>query len=300
MTENRYEKLAAILSNYFSQGIMIPSDVLFFAESTYGMTADQLLSSLGDETFEDQQILFEMIVHPDQKIRSMIEPFLLEHVFDSNDIYIIVKMVLSKLTRVRLYVDSPGNEIKIENTRLPIHHFVSKLYINRQNKQICHALQDMLPEKIAVQASVIIRCDRHQLPEKSQAFLCRFIEKASSRSDDFIKLFELLLHSLNQMPGEQEIEPYLLDQHDACKKMLKEIDQFEKKKDQYSMEYLMMQRYQVPCESAQVVAKRLHLFKIILFDVLGLMPRMEPVVQKRDLGSFKSADDIGKMISSLS
>lgn len=300
MRKDKCAQLAALISDIFEQGLEITPDVIFFADSTYGMSSRELQDALADPDFDEIDTFMDLIFHPDEKARLGIEQMLCELGFEKDDEKMIANQIFSNCNMVPLFFDGRSRTFKFPVTRELVSNYISRLYIDRKNEDAVEALHANLPEQTALSASVRLRCLRRQLPERTNSFLCFFIARAKKRSVDFPELFELLLNLLGDMPENENIEAYLLLCRSRIKKMVEDIVQFEKKKNQYSMEYLMMQKYQVPHESEEVMSDRLRLINIIINDVLGIISRPQPSVGQEDLGSFNSSVDMEKLIRTLS
>ena len=258
------------------------------------------MASLTDESFEDREILLKMIFHPDQRIRMSLEPFLLKNRFEKASISGIVRRILQSISRLLIHAGDPHSGCYVALTEDLLQYYVSKVHIDRYHNNLAEGLKESLPEQTALQAGVLLRCNRHPLSDEAQIFLSNFIIKSRGKGIAFLPMFELVLSLLSHIPEKTNISDYFLEQQEAHLKMLEEIERFEKKKDHYSMEYLMMQRYRVPPESHEVVAARLSLLNTLVFDILELMPRVKQNIRQRDLGTFKPGDDIGKLIALLS
>ena len=95
-------------------------------------------------------------------------------------------------------------------------------------------------------------------------------------------------------------EECLLAKRDELLESLRSIREFEKKQEQFGMEYLLMQRYPVPTESVEVVSDRLRTVIFITDKLLNLRPADCSALLQRDFGTFSSDQDLGRLFRILS
>ncbi len=158
------------------------------------------------------------------------------------------------------------------------------------------------PPPDAQSAKIVLRCRGDRFAGASRRFLCSLIEKAADRKHNFAELFHLSLTLLAELPCDISAEAYFLDRKSVLNDTLKNIREFERKKDHYGMEYLMMQRYQVPIDSEETVLHRLELLSTITDDLFKLLPASTQYVRQLDLGGFNPTknNDLDKLFNRLS
>lgn len=271
--EQECGRLAEQLLEILDRGLVITTDTLFFAESTYGIAADNLEAVLTDAASEDGEILLELIFYPDQAIRNIVESVLGEATFNRQDETLIAQQIMRCKDRVRLSLPDGSNNFPITITEQLIGNFITKLYISRILDPDIHSIIDeSLSASTAIFAKVFLRCRNYNFSGKARQFLAVFIKKAAVMEDTFCELFEITLALLSQVPENTAIGDYFLEQRQMQKKTLEDIREFEKKREQYSMEYLMMQKYSVPHESEETVSHRLRMLTTIIDDILQIQP----------------------------
>ncbi|WP_256825621.1 hypothetical protein, partial [Pseudomonas juntendi] len=77
-----------------------------------------------------------------------------------------------------------------------------------------------------------------------------------------------LLSLVQDAPGDKRIEEYLLEERKRQVRLIQQIRDFERKLDQYGMEYLMMQRYPVPHESEACVVDTLRFLDTVIEEIM--------------------------------
>ena len=114
-------------------------------------------------------------------------------------------------------------------------------------------------------------------------------------SVDFVSDF---FRILSETPKGMRPEEHFFKQKRQLRQTLAEIRIFQKKMEQYGMEYLLMQKYQVPSESEEMVIEQLSQIESIL-RILGLKDPNEVYLGRRDLGAFDSDEDMERLFRTL-
>ena len=299
-TDNRYNQAAEAISTRLSRGLEITPDTLFFAESTYAMTPLDVKTALLNHDFEDRDILMELIFHPDRAARTALEPFFWEWMLKKEDTPVIAENIMIRVKNVTLFFVEPQTDFSIKAEDKWVTHYLNRLYMDRHNPDITRLLKKQLPSKTAAAAGVQLRCARGRLTGKSRQCLADFITAAKDRPETFETLFAFLLDLLRRHPLETRIDRYLQGHLQAFKKRLDQVRQFETKKDRFSMEYLMMQRYPVPCESEDHLLDQIRLMNTLMIDIFRMPPAGRHLIREQDLGSFNPASDLAALTRLLS
>ena len=282
-------------------GLTVPEETLFFAESTYGVQPATLAISLGDQEFEGQETLLDLLFFPDFKIRLAVEPYLIEHSFSTEDVRTLVKDLNKKISSIRFILPDGDNGFywPIEQGNLQL--FIGKLYIDRNMDATLSALLlEGFTVGTALTARIIMRCRGDSLGSEKLAFLIEFVEKSSAFSDHFSELFEFCLSLIAETAEDELLPAYFLKRKQDMIKTISDIRDFEQKHEQYSMEYLMMQRYPVPHDSEDEVWRQLKMLTIITDNIFGFKPDPSILSDYQNLGIFNPQADMGKIIRSLS
>jgi hypothetical protein len=300
---HKCDKIAEHVLGVMESGLVVFRDTLFFAESTYGLGGEELECALSDPEFEDRNIILELVFFPDRQLRSIVERTLNDSIFSREHEERIIEELVRVQKSVQLRIPDSGLSFQVPVTRSLLASMVEKLYILRvPDQKIFSALGESVSPEIALSAKILLRCRGDRFSDTSRYFLCRLIEKVSDKGHDFEKLFHLSLVFLAEMGQQTSAEAYFLEQKRVLADKLRNIREFERRKEQYGMEYLMMQRYQVPHESEDDVLERLQLLTTITDDLLGLLPPSVQHIQQRSLGEFNSKQDqdMDKLFRTLS
>lgn len=283
------------------QGIVISTDMLFYAESTCGLMPAELESALRDPHFEERDELLALILTPDMQMRAALEPLLLPSPACSPvELETIVHNLNSNIEGIRLLIHG-GISFNLSSEKSDIEYFVGKFYLDRVlDPMLVTTLDKLFPSEKVIACRLILRCRGDVYTENKIDFLCKFIEKSGAYEDQIIDLFNLMVTILAQMPEHEAIEEYLLSRRRQLIKKIKEIREFEQKRDHYSMEYLMMQRYPIPHESKEQVLDQLQMVTIITDLILGLPPDPSFQAELRNLGTYGRRTDLSDIIRMLS
>ena len=297
---DRITAIVTILLQEFTHGIRVEPQTLTFAESTYGITCATFASALADDDFEERDTLLNLLFFPNQNTRRAIELFLPESGLQDAEVATVSEQLYSAIDQVVFslpdgsvfsWVPEPGR----------IAYFVAKLYMDRKlDASITAALKKHVDGERLTAVRVTMRCRHIGFTSEGQALLITFIEKGAERTKDFESLIDLLFTLVSNLPPRIRLIEYLFDQHHYQKKLLHDIRTFQKKADQYGMEYLMMQGYPVPHESEENVSDRLKQYDILINQVLVLQDPRETYLNRRDLGTFDSNDDLQQLFRNLS
>ena len=283
------------------QGLIVSPDVLFHAESTFGLRPEEIESALQEPHFEERDELLALILTPDMQMRTALEPLL--RVAPACSPVEIERLVLSlgrKIEALNLRV--PG----VASFNLPVEqddleYFVGKFYFDRAiDPELAAALDNYFSLETVISCRLVLRCRGDVYAAREKNFICRFIEKCHAHEDQMIDLFTLMVALVAQMQENETMEGYLLGRRRQFIKRLKEIREFEQKRDHYSMEYLMMQRYPIPHESAEQLLDQLQMVTMITDSILDLPPDPSFQAELRNLGTCGRRTDISQIIKMLS
>ncbi|MEJ2057256.1 MAG: hypothetical protein P8X39_05395, partial [Desulfofustis sp.] len=273
---------------------------LFFAESTYGLKPAELAKTLRDDSFEEREVLLSLVLSPGYGMRQAIEPLLADSavpVGSPDQLSAAVSQRIESLT-FRL----PGGEAQVlEVGREEITYLIDKLYLDRTiEPTIDAALRRIFSPETLIDARLVLRCRGDTFSPVKLDFLVHFIECCGSFEDSFIELFSFLLTLIAEAGEDDSIENHLRESSRGIVETIKKIRIFEEKRERYSMEYLMMQRYPVPHESEDEMLKQLRLLSTITETILGLPPEPTLRLNHKELGRYRSTADIEQLINDLS
>jgi len=287
------------LTGIFNKGLTINQDILFFAESTYGISSTkEFLDTLSNDYFEDREVLLGLIFSPDRSLCLALESLIGGTVFTKQDEQAVIGYIGEKLEEAKLIFPDSTCFFYKHNLSAWIKQFVQKLYLRRLiDPQIILALDKYLPESVSSYSKMLLRFSAVNFSENTIRFFCDFIKQAAAREDRFLVYFEMVLSLIDQVPEDMAIEEGLFHHRLKYETMLHTMREFELQKKQYGMEYLLMSRFPIPHESEDEVREKLKLLNTVIFDILGYQPRLKPV--DRELGTLDPKKDMGKFFRML-
>lgn len=297
---NDNEKLERGIITLLRQGIDLPDETLFFAESTYGLSPSALGEALSDMHFEEREVLLLLVLTPGYSMREALEPLLSEVVVPIGARSQLVNAVSSQIKTMTLRPPS-GEALVLDVGRDEIAYFVDKLYLERAiDSSIDKALRRIFSAETVIGARLVLRCRGDLFRHSKRDFLVHFIDRCGAWEEHFIELFSLLLNLVAEAVEDGPIEDYLLERKRSVVETIKKIRLFEEKRERYSMEFLMMQRYPVPHQSEEEMLNQLYLLTTITETILGLPPEPSLRFDHKELGQYRSAADIEQLINDLS
>ncbi|MEE4167185.1 MAG: hypothetical protein V2I35_14375 [Desulfocapsaceae bacterium] len=293
-------EIEVLLTSLLKDGLTATEDSLFFMESTYGVTAAELETTINDHSFEDRHVLLNLFFSPTRSMREQLEPLLQTKPLGEEHISHIAGRIAGGISEVRMHVPDCRSFCCAVDDQA-INHFVDKCYMDRQlDPIIAPALQEQLSPAAATRVKVLLRCRNLIFSEQARRFMMICIARAADRVELFESVVELLLDMVSQAPARLGIVEYLFEQREFQKKRLNDIEEFAQRNKRYGLEYLLMQNYPIPHESEENVTALLHRFNRIIDELLDLQNPKEHYIDRRDLGAFAVGDDLGRLFRSLS
>ena len=301
MTRNRHcERIADYLLELSERGIQVPEETLFFAESTYGIEPADLGTTLAEGNFAEHELLLELMLFPDKSTRLGVERIIDGVALSVEQEDRIAGAVADGVESVR-FCPAGQQPFLLQLERAAVLHMVAKLYLTRSiDAEICRCLGEHVPAETSLEAKLTLRCRGDQFSGDERSIVCRVIETGSQEGPHFQELFRTTLEILAGRQQSMSSEECLLAKRTELLEGLRGIREFEKKQEQYGMEYLLMQRYPVPTESVEVVSDRLRMVMLITDKLLKLRPASRSGRLQHNFGTFSSDQDLDQLIRILS
>ena len=292
--------MSTIFLQTCKRGIDVAEETLFFALSTYGIEPENLGSALMDAGLEDRDLLLDLMLFHDNRTRLGVERIVDGSALSKEQQDRIVATVTERIGPIRFM---PGTQqpFELEVGEHGVVAMIAKLYLTRSlDADICRSLDTYLPHEERFAPKVMLRCRGEQFTGDESSIVCRVIEAAAQEGDYFLELFGTTLEILAGRQQSMSCEQCLLAKRSELLQSLKGIREFEKKLEQYGMEYLLMQKYPVPTESVELVYEQLRTVTYITDQLLALQPPYGGGIQQRDYGAFSSDQDLDRLFRLLS
>lgn len=296
-------KLIQNIEQRWRQGIIPCPDTLFFLESTFGISGSEDFHQIfGQLDSSEQEMILEMILFPDHDLRMSIEPHL-----DMNGLSTAQEDAFSRNLHGKfpqLTVNHPAwaDSIVLQISSDQIRLFTSRLKMKQPvDPLICRTLETSRSTPEMVQCRLFMRKSGMVVSDNKQQVLVKLIQNTAAHHPPFLKIFEIALDILSEAPEKGPLDRIFLSRRNQEKKMLDAIGDFEKKRERYSMEYLMSQRYPVPAKSYDETWERLQLLDVIISQILCIPLPFDPLPPRiEDLGRLDPKTDMSDIFKMLS
>ncbi|WDP92245.1 MAG: hypothetical protein HUN04_21990 [Desulfobacter sp.] len=294
--------IVCAIGQLWGEGIALSREALFFLESGFGIsTARELKEAMGEEASQEGEIILEYLLFPDQKLLCILESFLGPAGLTAEEAAGIARRLSRNYSRLDVFYPGQPEPIVIPVPPEQVTVFVSRLNLTGKiDLDICTALEKTAAAGDIPVFRVLLRNRTCRFEGRKKRFLLEFMSKSGGRPQDFGRVFELFLTLLSQAPGAADPAAYFLERVQGEVEMINRIREFERQLSRYSMEYLMLLKYPVPCESFERVSLRLSKLNLIVSDILGIPPPLCCDPPARDLGDFDPEKDLGKLMEILS
>ncbi|PIE64751.1 MAG: hypothetical protein CSA26_06845 [Desulfobacterales bacterium] len=292
------ERFVTFLALLLRSGLDLSSETLFFLQTTFGSAPADIADLLAGPESDEQEMVLNLVVVPDMKIRSAVEKRLVALELSDEDESWLVERLAGQVSEIPIRIPDSGS-FQLEMSVPLLLLFVTKLYIGRKpDPDIYDTLLDKVEnEALALEVLVEIRCRNICFDLPTKHFFISFVERLAGKSCAEKPLFDQLLTVIAARPEESTLAAYLLRLRRQALQTVREIADFQRKCDQYGMEYLMMQRYPVPFESEEEVTRRVDLLNTIINRMMIHDPA-EASIGNRNLGHF-SSDDGARLVRSM-
>ena len=296
--ETIFQAIGQILKN----GIILSRDALFFLDSSFGIsTAPELEKVLGEEDFPEREMILEYLMFPDKEHLIALEPVIDLDGLTAETVAELARQLVQEHCCLTLFHPEYPDPLHIQISLDQMETFVSRLNLTRKmDPDIHYALEKFATASDALSFKILLRSKNYGFSDEKKQFILEFIEKSERHPHKFVQVFELCLDLLSQAPEPGNLVAFFLERQQREKNMLKRIRKFEEKLARYNMEYLMLSKYPIPPESVDTVAQRLEKLNIIIWDILGMIPRPDVDLPVQDLGYFDPRKDMGRLVQTLS
>lgn len=259
------------LLEHLARGVMIDRAALEFVESSCGITGDQLAAALADEQWESRDMVLSLLFSPDLSLRRAVEHILGR---EQNGVVIAAELA-ARLAAARdsvALVLGDGRRL----TSIPLTVELAAILVDRLNLEqrldeyLASVLRELFTEERMVAVRVAMRSRKTRIDAEGRLFLETFFRHAETVGGMFDELLDPVLEMIGAKPANKALDEYLLDKRSQLLTSLEDLLDFERKRKQYGMEYLLMHRYPVPYQSEETVRRELAMIELLITGVLGL------------------------------
>jgi len=241
---------------------------------------ERLNAFLADDENSERDSLLDLMFYPDRTVQIELEPILASGRYSPED---------ERTIRERLLACAIESPIQWPDagllTRIPVPDFIKIRYLERL--KITWQLPDDLGAAIdkgilaAARPVVRVRLRNAGMPFSAGqvTFLCRFFERMDSSHPDYPDCLDLALSLLGHKGSTAMMYDLLVDYKRVCFRALEQARRFATRLRRSNMETLMLQGFQSPRESPEVLMHRMDLIDRICFGVFGRTEPMAPAME---------------------
>ena len=290
-TQHVFEMIIDQLTRFLSRGLLIDQEVIDFAETTYDASRESMIELLQKDSSDTRETLLALILVPTDQVREAIEPLLKSGITNENE-EAIARHLHNAYPLLELYTPGVTASVQLALESDDYLYYIRKLYGTRQlDKSLTTILEKYLEEPLYNQALVYQRKADSTFHPATIPLIEIIVQKIAS-VDEKMDLLMYTFGLFSEYAPEKSVYQFLFDRVDLLKKNLQEIEEFEEKRDKYGMEYLMMQKYPVPCDSAEIVEDQLRTLEYLVLDLLNLNGALHKNVENLNLGTFDPDADL--------
>jgi hypothetical protein len=242
---------------------------------------DHLSAFLADEENSERDTLLDLIFYPDRTVQIDLEPILASGRYSSEDEHTILESLLACTIEPSIRLPD-GRPL----TRIQVPDFIKILYMERLKitwqlpADLAAAIDKGVSAAMGLVVRVRLRNAGMQLSAGQVTFLCRFFERMDDSHPDYPACLDLALSLLDKKGSAAMVYDLLVDYKRVCFRAMEQARRFTGMLRRSNMETLMLQGFQPPRESPEVLLHRMGLIDRICFSVFGRTEPMAPAMEE--------------------
>lgn len=242
---------------------------------------ERLSTFLADEENSERDTLLDLIFYPDRTVQIDLEPILSSGHYSPED----ERAVLGRLLACAIAppIRWPDGRRLI---RVQVPDFIRIRYLARLNvtwqlpADLAAAIDNGVSAAMGPVVRVRLRNTGMSFSAGQVSFLCRFFERMDDGLPDYSDCLDLALALLDKKESEAMVYDLLVDYKRVCFRALEQARRFAALLHRSNMETLMLQGFQPPRESSEVLLHRMGLIDRICFGVFGRTEPMAPATEE--------------------
>ncbi|WP_319522193.1 hypothetical protein [uncultured Desulfosarcina sp.] len=242
---------------------------------------DRLTAFLADDENSELDTLLDLIFYPDRRVQIDLEPILASGRYSPEDERTILQSLLA--CTIDASIGMPDGRL-IARVRVP--DFIKIRYLERLKitwqmpADLAAAIEKGVSAAIGPMVCVRLRNTGMRFSTGQVTFLCRFFERMDDRHPDYPACLDLALSLLDKKASPATVFDLLVDYKRICFRALEQARRFTALLRRSNMETLMLQGFQPPRESPEVLLHRMGLIDRICFSVFGRTEPMAPAMEE--------------------
>jgi len=242
---------------------------------------DRLSAFLADEENSERDTLLDLIFYPDRTVQVDLEPILASGRYSSEDEHTILDRLLARTIEPPIRLPD-GRRL----TCIQVPDFIKTRYLERLNiawqlpVDLAAAIDKGVSAAMGPVVRVRLRNAGIQFSGGQVTFLCRFFERMDDGHPEYSDCLDLALALLDNKASHAAVYDMLVDYKRVCFRALEQARRFADLLRRSNMETLMLQGFQPPRESPEVLLHRMGLIDRICFSVFGRTEPMAPAMEE--------------------
>ncbi|BDD88654.1 hypothetical protein [Desulfofustis limnaeus] len=263
--------LLGCLLEQLARGVMVDRAALEFVESSCGVTDDQLAAALADEQWESRDMVLSLLFSPELSLRRAVEHILGREQNGVVNAAELAGRLAAERDSVTLVLADGRRLTDISLTVELAAILVDRLNLEQQlDGDLASLLRELFAEERMIAVRVAMRSRKTRIDAEARLFLETFFRHAETVGMMFDEVLDPVLEMIGAKPANKALDDYLLDKRSQLLTSLDDLLDFERKRKQYGMEYLLMHRYPVPYQSEETVRRELAMIERLITGILGL------------------------------
>ncbi len=300
MNSNEYKrKIISDISEIIDPGFRLSSSESHFISSSFSVsTAEELEQMIADDG-SDIDVLYELVVNPDETIQEKLELFLSNACFSKEDEEEIVEALCGMTLKSKIIFPDSGAVVIIPDKYLLV-RFIHKLRIAVNPKAVLLNASEELSGQLRLKALVRLRNSNLRYDTRTTQFVVEFFQLTVIDRQDFFELFDFSITLLEENSGKLDILDFFIVKKRSYEKTLGTIRQVSKQLKTSAVETMMMLGVRVPPDSEEELEIKIKMAETILAVFFGYtdIPKGEPA--EINLGTVSTKEDMKKAFKFLS
>jgi hypothetical protein len=303
--------LEGVLRQILACGMALTDDVLHFMAATFGeATAAGLQSLLADPSSAERDSLLDLVFFPDRSLQCAIEPVLVHHPLPASDVDLLAARLKETPVVTRLLFPGTDHSVPVAMPDFVVDGFLARLNLAWQPvAALDAALSGFDTRGLSTTGGdaddglflrVLLRnADVKQTPVQVR-FLCDFLERVPSESEDFVDKLAFVLVFMNEHEDAANLYQALMDRKKFIFQNLLKARRSADLAGRSNMETLIMTGVRTPYFDIDAAEHTLALIDSIAVAVYGRTEWLGGVPHEVDLGNTDDGLNPADLVRRLS
>lgn len=276
------QALLSRIADALKKGGDLTGEILDYIDAAlFTPEPDQLSAFLADDENSERDTLLDLMFYPDRTVQIDLEPMLASGRYSPEDEHTILGRLLART--IEPPVRWPGGSLL---TRIQVPDFIKIRYLERLNitwqmpADLAAAIDKSVTAGLGPVMRVRLRNAGRPFSAGQVTFLCRFFERMDESHPDYPACLDLALALLDKKGSAAMVYDLLVDHKRVCFRAMEQARRFTALLRRSNMETLMLQGFQPPRESPEVLMHRMDLIDRICFSVFGRTEPMAPAMEE--------------------